>query len=227
MLFQSEATWESFRQNVHILLGYEGSPSWNLAVQEIPWELREDFEEGVDPELTAWVLARGAMFDWRGVGDQGELEYNVDLAQRLLIKSPNFRRDVWERVKDRGRDLAKTKYEDAEIVSEFVHWELSYRDVSEAVVNRPMKRGPFKGYRLIELKPELNNRQEQLLRAFNELNMFRQAGMSGPAKIELSDILDYSRSGICSIPPDILVTVVTAADNAYLKWWQENKQTSQ
>ena len=224
MTFLGEASWEQFESNVELLLGFEGSPTWNKTLQKIPWELREDYEEGVEPDLTSYVLAYGAVFDWSGLAIDGEeIEFNHEAAYHVFRRIDWLRKDALERVRQIGRDVHNAKYGDAEIVAEYVKWELSYREMSDNQVRMKIKRGPLAGYALIDLKPELNSRQEVLLSAYQHLTMTRNGGMSGPLKMTVPEIIDAAESGIFSVPADVLVAVVSAADQSYLKWYQENR----
>jgi len=224
MTFLGEAAWESFDQDVEILLGYEGSPTWNKTLQQVQWDLREDFEEGVDTDLTSYVLVYGAVFDWKGLSIEGEeIEFSKESAFEIFRRIDWLRKDVWKRAIQLGRDIRNSKYDDANNVAEYVKWELSYQDMSDRQRNMKIRRGELAGYRISDLKPELSARQEVLLAAYQHLTMTRNGGMSGPLKMTVPEIVQAAESGIYSVPADVLVTTVAAADQMYLKWYQENK----
>lgn len=227
-MIPSEAVWEPFDNGVELLLGYIGSPTWNKVLQSVPWELRDDLYEGRDPELSSHVLASGAVFDWQGVVYEGsELPFDIRVCEDVFSNNPRFRRDVWDRAKEIGLDQSRAKYGDAENVAEYVRWHLSYGDFSQDKLHVKIARGELKGYRIIDLKPEITSRQEDIYDAYVQLTQTREAGMSAPTRIKLSDIIEYAEHGLTSVPKDVLVPAILAADNAFQEWWQQTHQTSQ
>lgn len=213
-----EFSWEELDLSHSVYVGYEGSPTWNRVVSAIPWDRREDFEEGLDTELVSWVISHGGLADWRGFGER----FSKPLAHKVLNESPKLREAIWDILKTRGDDVKIAINEDADAVAEFVKWQVSYHDMDERQKSRVFKKGKLADFCVNDLKPELNNRQHILLEAFNWLALSRGVGMNGPEKISISAIKAYAETS--SIPPSVLVPVIISADNSYINWWHRNKQ---